>query len=129
MRKNIFPALSITTVAAMLFVAAPDGVRAATAPAIALTGQISSQEEGTMEGVLVSAKREGSTITTTVVSDAQGRYSFPAAKLEPGKYALRIRAVGYELDGPKNAEAAAQKTTTLDLKLRKTPDLAAQLSN
>jgi virginiamycin B lyase len=129
MRKNIFPALSITTVAAMLFVAAPDGVRAATAPAVALTGQVSSQEEGTMEGVLVSAKREGSTITTTVVSDAQGRYSFPAAKLEPGRYALRIRAAGYELADARPAEVAAQKTTQLDLKLRKAPDLASQLSS
>jgi virginiamycin B lyase len=46
----------------------------------ALTGLVSSGEEGAMEGVLVSAKREGSTITTTVVTDAQGRYSFPAAR-------------------------------------------------
>src|SRR5689334_8012636 len=65
----------------------------------ALAGQITSNEEGPMEGVLVSAKRDGSTITTTVVSDDQGRYRFPAAKLQPGRYSLRIRAVGYDLDG------------------------------
>src|SRR5215510_4575971 len=41
----------------------------------ALTGLVSSSEEGAMEGVLVSAKREGSTFTTTVVTDAQGRCS------------------------------------------------------
>ena len=39
-----------------------------------------------MEGVLVSAKKDGSSITTTVVSDQQGAYSFPNARLEPGKY-------------------------------------------
>ncbi len=129
MLKRIFSAIAIVAAVVTLFFAAVHTAGAATAPAVALTGQISSQEEGTMEGVLVSAKREGSTITTTVVSDAQGRYSFPAAKLEPGKYALRIRAVGYELDGSQEAEVAAQKTTQLDLKLKKAADLASQLSN
>jgi len=95
----------------------------------ALAGKVSSAEEGAMEGVLVSAKKAGTTITITVVSDKEGRYSFPAAKLEPGRYAIRIRAVGYDLDGPGAAEIAAGKTATLDLKLRKTSDLAAQLSN
>ena len=48
------------------------------APAkVTLTGQVSSMEEGLMEGVLVSAKQDGSTVTTTVVSDERGRYSFP----------------------------------------------------
>jgi len=104
----------------------------AVAPAAAqatLTGTVSSAEEGAMEGVLVSAKKAGSTVTVTVVSDAKGRYAFPAAKLEPGSYALRIRAAGYDLDGPSAAEVAAGKTATLDLKLKRTSDLAAQLSN
>jgi len=94
-----------------------------------LAGTVTSAKEGVMEGVLVSAKRAGSTVTLTVVSDNQGRYSFPAAKLAPGRYALRIRAVGYDLDGPGAVEVAGQKTATLDLKLKKTADLAAQLSN
>src|SRR5438876_503321 len=65
-----------------------------------LTGRVSSQEEGAMEGVLVSAKRTGSKVTVTVISNEQGQYSFPAARLEPGQYSLRIRAVGYELEDP-----------------------------
>src|SRR5437763_13253138 len=93
----------------------------------ALSGRTTSAEEGPMEGVLVSAKRAGSTITVTVATDAAGRYSFPAAKLEPGEYALRIRAVGYDLDGPTKVNVGAQ--TSADLKLRKTEDLASQLSN
>src|SRR3954471_19108936 len=68
--------------------------------AVALTGQISSTGEGPMEGVLVSAKKAGSTITVTVVSDRDGRYQFPATRLEPGDYALRIRAAGYDLERP-----------------------------
>src|SRR3569623_132790 len=92
---------------------------AAPAQGIALSGQVTSTEEGVMEGVLVSAKRAGSTITVTVVSDKDGRYSFPANRLEPGQYSLRVRAIGYDLDNGKGIEVAAQKTTTHDLKLRK----------
>ena len=95
----------------------------------ALAGKVASAEEGAMEGVLVSAKQAGSTVTITVVSDAKGRYSFPSGKLEPGRYAIRIRAVGYDLEGAGAVEITAQKTATLDLKLGKTADLAAQLSN
>src|SRR3989442_3758757 len=95
----------------------------------ALGGKVSSAEEGAMEGVLVSAKKAGSTITITVVSAKEGRYSFPAAKLEPGRYAIRIPGVGYDLEALSAVEVAAGKTAALDLKLKKTVDLAAQLSN
>ncbi len=101
----------------------------ATAQAQTLAGQVTSAEEGAMEGVLVSAKRTGSTITVTVVSDATGRYAFPDGKLDPGQYAVRIRAIGYDLDRPATVELAAQQPANLDLKLRKTEDLAAQMSN
>jgi streptogramin lyase len=96
---------------------------------VALSGQVSSAKEGAMEGVVVSAKRAGGTVTVSVVSDAKGHYGFPAAKLEPGQYALAIRAVGYELDGPKTAEVAAGKPATTDIALRPTKRLPLQLSN
>jgi streptogramin lyase len=92
-----------------------------------LSGRVTSAEEGPMEGVLVSAKRAGSTITVTVSTDTKGHYSFPAGKLTPGEYALRIRAAGYDLDGPTKVTIGAE--TAADLKLRKTEDLASQLSN
>jgi len=104
-------------------------IAAALAQSAALSGQVTSAEEGVMEGVLVSAKKAGSTVTVTVVSDKDGHYSFPAGKLQPGAYALRIRAVGYDLDNHKAIDVASDKTTTADLKLRKTEDLAAQLTN
>src|ERR1700730_6260348 len=74
---------------------------------VALTGKVTSAQEPVMEGVLVSAKLDGSTITTTVVSNAQGVYSFPADKLSPGHYTITTRAVGYKLYGPKAADVAA----------------------
>jgi virginiamycin B lyase len=82
-----------------------------------------------LEGVLVSAKKEGSNITTTVVTDSSGSYSFPADRLAPGKYALSIRAIGYVLDGPKTTEVADGKAGSADIKLSKTKNLASQLSN
>ena len=97
--------------------------------AVALTGQVTSAEEGPMEGVLVSAKKTGSTITTTVFTDEKGRYQFPASRLGPGDYTIRIRATGYDLEGPTAVEIPANDPVSLDLKLRKTKDLAAQLTN
>ena len=60
-----------------------------------------------MEGVVVSARKAGSTITISVISDADGKFSFPSAKLESGPYALKIRAIGYELDGPKTVDVGS----------------------
>jgi virginiamycin B lyase len=105
------------------------GAGLAPAAEAALTGQVSSVEEGFMEGVLVSARKDGSTIRTTVVTDAQGRYAFPASRLEPGNYKIGIRAVGYELDGAGTTVVGADTATSADLKLRKTANLAAQLTN
>ena len=95
----------------------------------ALTGIVSSSDEGAMGGVLVSVKKEGSTITTTVVTDEQGRYAVPAARMEPGKYTLAIRAIGYRLDGPKTIEVPAGSAANADLKLGKVKTLVPQLSN
>jgi len=95
---------------------------------VALTGQVTSTE-GPMEGVLVSVKKTGSTITTTVVTDDQGRYRFARTRLEPGQYALRVRAVGYDLEGAGTVDVVDHKTATADLKLQKARDLGSQLSN
>jgi hypothetical protein len=93
-----------------------------------LAGAVTSAEEGAMEGVVVSAKKAGSTITLSVVSDDKGHFSFPAARLEPGQYTLRIRAIGYELDGPKTVTIGAD-AAPVALKLRKARNLSAQMSS
>jgi virginiamycin B lyase len=95
----------------------------------ALTGSVSSAAEPVMEGVVVSAKKDGSTITVSVVTDDKGQYSFPAARLEPGHYTLGARAVGYDLDGPKAADVTAGQAATADIKLKPTQHLANQLTN
>ena len=42
----------------------------------AITGKVSSAEEGLMEGVVISAKKD--IVTVSVVSNAKGEFSFPA---------------------------------------------------
>jgi virginiamycin B lyase len=114
----------------LLFLALAAPPRAAAGSgAPALQGTVRSDAEGAMGGVLVSASKAGSTITTTVVTDEQGHYAFPAARLSPGKYDLAVRAVGYEVDGFPSAAVAADKANTADLKLRKTAQLYTQLTD
>ena len=100
----------------------------ASAQGAAMSGVVSSTEEGAMEGVIVSAKKEGSNITVSVISDDKGHFAFPAGKLEPGKYTLSIRATGYEIDGAKSIELASVGATN-DIKLKKTRNLAKQMTN
>jgi virginiamycin B lyase len=97
--------------------------------AVALAGRASSDAEGAMEGVLVRAKGEGKTISITVVTDREGRYSFPASRLAPGKFNIDIRAVGYDLASPLSVEVAPGAATRADLKLVKTKDLVSQLTS
>ena len=74
-----------------------------------------------MEGVLVSAKLESSNKIVTVVSNAEGVYSFPRNRLEAGRYQLSIRAVGYVLPGasklPVTVTAASGIATFTNLTL------------
>ena len=97
--------------------------------AAAMSGVVSSRQEGPMEGVVVSVRKDGATITVSVVSDGKGHFSFPAARLEPGHYAISTRAGGYDLDGPKEATIAAGQEDKVDIKLKPTRNLSAQLSN
>jgi virginiamycin B lyase len=124
-RRRIFGVLAALLLSCGAFLS----LRAQGMPASALAGQVTSVEEGPMEGVLVSAKKIGASVTVTVVTDQRGRYHFPASRLEPGTYALRIRAVGYDLASSASAEVPAQGTAKADMQLRKTQDLAAQLTN
>src|SRR5260221_1949555 len=96
---------------------------------VALAGQVSSAEEGAMEGVVVSAKKDGSTISISVVPDAGGRFAFPAARLEAGHYALKARAAGFEIDGAKAADVAAGSEAKADIKLKNVKNLSAHLTN
>ncbi|AMN43782.1 virginiamycin B lyase family protein [Rhodoplanes sp. Z2-YC6860] len=95
----------------------------------ALTGTVSSEAEGKMEGVVVTAQKPGSIVRISVTTDKQGRYAFPENRLEPGDYTITIRAVGYDMDGATKATVETEKTANADIKLKKTKNLASQLTN
>ena len=95
----------------------------------ALDGQVSSAEEGAMEGVLVSAQKTGSPMRITVVTDAQGHYAFPSNRLDPGHYTLGVRAEGYDLQGPTGADVSSGQAANADLTLVTTGNLENQLTN
>src|ERR1700738_1279201 len=121
-RRSVVTSVSFLVFAALL---AGIGNLAAQTGSPALAGKVSAGQ-GALEGVLVSAKKDGSNVTVTVVSDKDGHYSFPAARLEPGRYSLRIRAIGYDLDNSSPVSVAADKTAAADIALCQTADPASQ---
>jgi virginiamycin B lyase len=75
-----------------------------------LTGAIASSAGSKLDGVVVSAKREGSNITTSVYTDATGNYYFPP--MAAGKYKVWAQTLGFE-----------QTKTDVDLQATKHQDL------
>ena len=96
---------------------------------VALSGTVSSQQEGKMEGVVVTARGEGANFSVSVVSDAEGRYSFPRTHLPAGSYTVAIRAVGYDLTSGNTVAVPAGQTAALDLTLGEARDISTQLSS
>src|SRR6516165_10798818 len=61
-----------------------------------LSGSVTSAMGQKLEGVQVSAKKEGSTITTHVYTDQNGEYFFPA--LPEGKYNVWAQVLGFQIN-------------------------------
>src|SRR5207249_9284334 len=78
-----------------------------------LTGTITSAAGEKMGGVTVSAKAEGSTITTSVFTDQTGTYYFPP--LPNGKYRVWAQALTYQTA---NGNVALHKTARRDFVLQ-----------
>jgi streptogramin lyase len=126
MRRHLWLLASVSS-CGFLLAGLPSGALAQ--GAAALTGVVSSTQEGNMEGVVVSAKKDGSNITVSVVSDEKGNFSFPTDRLSPGKYNITIRAPGYTLAGAKEASVSAGQTAKVDLKLDHAKNLVNTLTN
>src|SRR3954471_23237789 len=78
-----------------------------------LSGAIASAAGEKLGGVTVSAKPEGATITTTVFTDADGRYFFPP--MPGGKYRVWAQAVSFET-AKREVDLAASKAQDFTLK-------------
>jgi len=129
MRHRSLISMTAAGVVTLSFLVQSASLRSQTPAGVALTGQVTSTDEGAMEGVLVSAKKAGSTITTTVATDASGQYRFPADRMEPGQYTITMRAIGYELGAPASVRLSGGAPSNADLALTRVRDLSTQLSN
>jgi len=92
-------------------------VTAEGAPEALLSGAVAARSGARLEGVTVSAKREGATITTSVYTDAAGNYFFPP--LPAGKYRVWAQALGFEAAASAVDLAAARRQ---DLTLQEITD-------
>ncbi|WP_159077586.1 carboxypeptidase regulatory-like domain-containing protein [Polynucleobacter rarus] len=77
-----------------------------------LSGQIIGPKGQNLEGVTVSARAQGSTITTSVYTDLSGHYIFPA--LPKGIYSVWSQALGFEWS---RKQVTLQQKTQLNFKL------------
>jgi streptogramin lyase/mono/diheme cytochrome c family protein len=91
-----------------------------------LSGQINSAAGQRLDGVTVSAKMAGSTITTSVYTDEQGMYYFPA--MPEGQYQVWAQALGFEranadvnLNGTKRQNLSLQTITDPEARWRQLP--------
>ena len=127
MRGKLMLALA-AVVAAMVFPPAIDAVQAQGQSA--LTGTVSSEAEGKMEGVVVTARRPGSIVQVSVTTDAEGRYSFPRNRLDTGRiHAQHPRGrLRHRLpdQGDRGERKRSRRPTSGS---KKTRNLAGQLTN
>ena len=99
-----------------------------------LTGSITSASGQKLEGVQISAKKEGTTITTSVYTDQNGEYFFPA--MADGKYQVWAQTLGFgtaknavDLTGTKHQDFKLAAITDPEERIRQMPPemLAAAL--
>src|SRR5690349_17850736 len=102
------PMIVAVSALAALLLGAP-----ASAADVILSGSVKSAAGEAMGGVMVSAKPQDGTITTTVLTDEAGRYYFPP--LAAGKYRLWAQVLSFE-----------RATGEIDLGAAKTRDFTLQ---
>lgn len=74
-----------------------------------LVGSARASDGSAMEGVAVSARAMGKSITTSVFTDERGEYLFPP--LDSGRYEVWAQAVGYETTRAAVTVDATRQTT------------------
>lgn len=115
-------AITIGTLSIVAF-SFPQQSSGGAASSIILAGTIKSAAGQALEGVVISAKEEGKTITTSVFTDEEGRYYFtPLAK---GHYQVWAQAVGSETA---HSAVDLNKETQKDFTLKTIKDFTKQLS-
>jgi len=98
---------------------------AATLPSNGLMGTVKSQNGKALEGVAVSARATGKTITASVFTNRDGEYYFPT--LADGQYRVWAQAVGFDT-GRAEPRIVSGKKIQQDFTLKPLQDFSKQLS-
>ena len=126
MPRKIAVLLTVLAVAPILLLLHVQNIFSQSAsPSQILSGIVKSSSGTALEGVGVSARGDNETFTTTVYTDASGRYSFPS--MSRGRYKVWAQAVGFETS---RAEAGPSDGANkqVDLVLATLNDFHKQLS-
>jgi streptogramin lyase len=119
--------LSLACSAALMLAAlsfAPNLLSQSRRGTTALSGRVTTPDGKPLEGIGVSARKDGETFTTTVYTDQTGMYSFRGA--EPGHYKIWAQAEGFEA-AVKEVDFS-RKSEPCELTLAKLEDFEKQLS-
>lgn len=128
-KRKAFAPITLTALVALALsiqAAAPSAQRSRSGMvATVLVGVIQSATGQKMEGVVVSARADADTITTSVFTDEQGHYLFPP--IHKGKYRVWAQAVGFEA-ARAQVDIDPARETRQDFTLKTLEDFSLQLS-
>lgn len=112
--------------AAILIVTGAIALAGSPAKASSIVGTTKFANGKAMNGVFVSAKRDGSDYTTTVYSDDSGNFKFP--DLPDGNYMVRAFARGYKESVRANVAIQKGKSANLSFSLAEETDPVARFN-
>ena len=122
MKANLYVGTAFTAVAmaaAYAFVS-PSATLAADGASL-LAGKVVSSTGEALAGIPIKARRDNSTITVAVYTDAKGEYSFPAwSDLTPGSYSVGIELPDFERTA-KPVAVSEGKPAKIDFTLKSKP--------
>jgi virginiamycin B lyase len=124
--NRLFAAARISGLLILAFLAIGPATQTAPLPDTGLMGTVKSSDGKPLEGVPVSAKAQGTTVTTTVYTNQNGEYYFPA--LPSGQYRISAQAVGFELTRAEKM-ISADKKIDQDFALKPFGEVWRQLSD
>jgi len=123
LRKVFFASIAALLVFALVRMVSVPGLVKGAGDTGLLAGSVKSASGEKMAGVTVSAKAQGSTITTTVFTDEDGNYYFPS--MAAGSYNVWAQADSFEIA---KSSVALGPTKHQDFSLKPMKDFERQLT-
>src|ERR1700674_3967101 len=125
MSRSYMVLLILGVAAVVLLTGYPIASQTSAVPSTGLAGTVNGADGMPMEGVAVSAKAEGVTITTSVWTNQDGVYTFP--QLDAGSYHVWAQAVGFDRPVAQDVVTSG-KATRQDFTLKPIQNFERQLS-